>query len=87
MCGKHSFRTVEEPRFRCMIRIASPNFKNISRHTATRDVLLYYAKERDHIKEELAKAPGLNCLTSYNWNSEHTNEEYICITAHWVDKD
>ncbi|TYJ00655.1 hypothetical protein E1A91_A13G100000v1 [Gossypium mustelinum] len=23
----------------------------------------------------------------YNWNSEHTNDEYICITAHWVDKD
>ncbi|TYI63167.1 hypothetical protein E1A91_D09G000900v1 [Gossypium mustelinum] len=87
MCGKHSFRTVEEPSFRYMMRIASPNFKNISRHTAARDVLMYYAKERDRVKEELAKAPGLICLTSDNWNSEHTNDEYICITAHWVDKD
>ncbi|MFQ6650037.1 hypothetical protein Gotur_022162 [Gossypium turneri] len=36
--------------------IASPNFKNTSRYTAARDVLMYYAKERDHVKEELAKA-------------------------------
>ncbi|PPD91941.1 hypothetical protein GOBAR_DD11131 [Gossypium barbadense] len=87
VCGKHSFRTIEEPGFRYMMRIASPNFKNISRHTAARDVLMYYAKERDRVKEELAKAPGLICLTSDNWNSEHTNDEYICIIAHWVDKD
>ncbi|KAK8264741.1 hypothetical protein V6Z12_D12G130200 [Gossypium hirsutum] len=87
VCGKHSFRTVEEPRFRYMMRIASPNFKNISRYTTTRDVLMYYAKERDRVKEELAKAPGLICLTSDNWNSEHTNDEYICVTAYWVDKD
>ncbi|TYG74062.1 hypothetical protein ES288_D04G152600v1 [Gossypium darwinii] len=76
VCGKHSFRTVEEPGFRYMMRIAT-----------ARDVLMYYAKERDRVKEELAKAPGLICLTSDNWNSEHTNDEYICIAAHWVDKD
>ncbi|KAG4194935.1 hypothetical protein ERO13_A06G080732v2 [Gossypium hirsutum] len=87
VCGKHSFRTVEELEFRYMMRIASPNFKNISRYTAARDVLMYYAKERDCVKEELAKASGLICLTFDNWNSEHTNDEYICITAHWVDKD
>ncbi|KAK8318701.1 hypothetical protein V6Z12_A13G190700 [Gossypium hirsutum] len=87
VCGKHSFRTVEELGFRHMMRIASPNFKNISRYTAARDILMYYAKERDRVKEELAKAPGLICLTSDNWNLEHTNDEYICITAHWVDKD
>ncbi|MFQ6643190.1 hypothetical protein Gotur_017235 [Gossypium turneri] len=36
---------------------------------------------------KLAKALGLICLTSDNWNSEHTDDEYICITAYWVDKD
>ncbi|TYG64528.1 hypothetical protein ES288_D06G115200v1 [Gossypium darwinii] len=87
VCGKHSFRIVEELGFRYMMRIASPNFKNISRYTAAKDVLMYYAKERDRVKEELAKAPGLICLTSDNWNLEHTNDEYICVTAHWVDKD
>ncbi|MBA0754670.1 hypothetical protein Gogos_020984 [Gossypium gossypioides] len=81
VCSKHSFRIVEDPRF------VSSNFKNISRQTTTRDVLMYYAKERDHVKEELAKAHGLICLTSNNWNSEHTNDEYICIIAYWVDKD
>ncbi|KAG8481267.1 hypothetical protein CXB51_026032 [Gossypium anomalum] len=87
VCGKHSFRTVEELGFRYMTSIASLNFKNISRYTTARDVLMYYAKERDRVKEELAKASGLICLTSDNWNSEHTNDEYICITAHWVNEN
>ncbi|TYJ30966.1 hypothetical protein E1A91_A06G164700v1, partial [Gossypium mustelinum] len=69
--SKHAFRTVEEPGFRYMMRISSPNFKNIRRS----------------VEEKLAKAPGLICLTSDNWNSEHTNDEYICISTHWVDKD
>ncbi|MBA0785051.1 hypothetical protein Gotri_026084 [Gossypium trilobum] len=67
--------------------IFSPNFKNISRPTTTRDVLIYYAKEINHVKEKLAKAFGLGCLTSDDWNSEHTNDEYIFVTTHWVDKD
>ncbi|KAK5842599.1 hypothetical protein PVK06_004976 [Gossypium arboreum] len=87
VCSKHSFRIVENLGFRYMMRIASPNFKNISRHTVARDALMYYAKERDHVKEELAKALGLICLTSDNWNSEHTNDEYIFISVHWIDKD
>ncbi|MBA0798763.1 hypothetical protein Gohar_009323 [Gossypium harknessii] len=70
-----------------MISISNPNFKNISGQITARDVLMYYAKERDHVKEELAKAPSLILLTFDNWNSEHTNDEYICISAHWVDKD
>ncbi|KAK8260422.1 hypothetical protein V6Z12_D13G120000 [Gossypium hirsutum] len=79
VCGKHSFRIVEKLRFRSMMSIASPNFKNTSRYTAARDVLMYYAKERDHVKEELVKALGLISLTYW--------VEYICITAYWVDKD
>ncbi|MBA0772003.1 hypothetical protein Gotri_007447 [Gossypium trilobum] len=82
MCGKHSFKTVEKPGFRYMMSISSLNFKNISRHTVARDVLMYYVKEKDHVKKELAKAPSLICLTSDNWDSQHTNDEYICITAH-----
>ncbi|MBA0863463.1 hypothetical protein Goshw_021446 [Gossypium schwendimanii] len=85
--GKYSFRTVEELGFRSMMSIFSPNFKNISRPTTTRDVLIYYAKETDHVKEKLAKAFGLGCLTSDDWNFEHTNDEYILVTTHWVDKD
>ncbi|MBA0668064.1 hypothetical protein Goklo_001032, partial [Gossypium klotzschianum] len=48
---------------------------------------IFSAKSSDHVKEELAKTPGLICITSNNWNSWHTNDEYICITAHWVAKD
>lgn len=36
---------------------ASPNYKNINRKTTSMDVLHYYTKEREHVKEELAKAP------------------------------
>ncbi|OMO53081.1 putative Zinc finger, BED-type [Corchorus olitorius] len=57
-CGKHSFKTVEEPGFRYLMSVASGSYNNISRHTASRDVLNYYAKERELVKEELAKAPG-----------------------------
>ncbi|KAK5825499.1 hypothetical protein PVK06_020338 [Gossypium arboreum] len=87
VCGKQSFKTVEELRFRYMMSVDSPNFKNISRQTTTMDFLKCYAQERDHVKEELAKAPGLICLTFDNWNSKHTNDEYICIITQWVDKD
>ncbi|MBA0762975.1 hypothetical protein Gotri_012512 [Gossypium trilobum] len=31
--------------------VVSLNFKNISRQTTTRDVLMFYAKERYHVKE------------------------------------
>ncbi|KAB2084414.1 hypothetical protein ES319_A05G331800v1 [Gossypium barbadense] len=34
--------------------------QDISRFTTARDVLMYYAKERDHVKEELAKAPSID---------------------------
>ncbi|MFQ6629802.1 hypothetical protein Gotur_007081 [Gossypium turneri] len=51
-----------------MISISNPNFKNISGQITARDVLMYYAKERDHVKEELAKAPSLILLTFDNWN-------------------
>ncbi|PPS15767.1 hypothetical protein GOBAR_AA04817 [Gossypium barbadense] len=52
VCGKQSFKTVEELRFRYMMSVDSPNFKNISRQTTTMDVLKYYAQERDHVKED-----------------------------------
>ena len=47
----------------------------------------YYTKERELVKEELAKAPGRICLTSNNWTSTHRHDEYIYITTHWIDCD
>ncbi|OMO88754.1 putative Zinc finger, BED-type [Corchorus olitorius] len=87
VCGKHSFMTVEESGFRYMMSVVSPNYKNISRQTATRDVMSFYAKERDAVQNELVNAPGRICSTSDNWKYEYTADEYICITAHWIDKD
>ena len=67
--------------------IVCPNYKSISRQIATKSVLHYYTKEREHVKEELVKTPGQICLTSDNRKYDHIIDEYICITAHWIDSD
>ena len=72
VCGKVPFSMVENPSFRYFMSVNCPQFRNISRHTARRDLFTYYTKERELVKEELAKAPGRICLTSDNWISTHT---------------
>ncbi|PPR92893.1 hypothetical protein GOBAR_AA27782 [Gossypium barbadense] len=62
-CGKHLFRTIKELGFRYMKSDASPNFKNISRQTATRDVLMYYERER----ELMIKKSWLKHLVDKDW--------------------
>ncbi|MFQ6655657.1 hypothetical protein Gotur_026120 [Gossypium turneri] len=77
------------------MRIASPNFKNISRHTAARDVLMYYAKKRDHVKEELAKAPDwklqkrilrFRALFPHYDGLNITDELVLCLSQWGIDK-
>lgn len=29
----------------------------------------------------------LQCFTSDNWRNDSTQDEYICITAHWIDNN
>ena len=67
--------------------IASSNYKIISEPTTATNVLCYYTKEWELVKEELTKDPNQICLTSDNWKFEHTIDEYICVTAHWVVSD
>lgn len=33
----------------------------------------------------LQSAPGRISFTTDNWRSDHTGDEYMCITAHWID--
>lgn len=35
--------------------------------------------------DDLQNAPSRIAFTTDNWRSEHTDDEYMCITAHWVD--
>ncbi|KAH9623166.1 hypothetical protein KSS87_005834 [Heliosperma pusillum] len=54
-------------------------------HTIRRDILKLYDEERKAVEEDLKKAPGRIAFTSDNWRNDSTQDEYICITAHWVD--
>ncbi|XP_057522450.1 zinc finger BED domain-containing protein RICESLEEPER 1-like [Amaranthus tricolor] len=85
VAGAHSFSTCEEPGFKYMVSQRCPQFSCISRHTLKRDIFRHYNEEKVIVKDELKKAPGRICLTADNWKSEHTDDEYMCITAHWVD--
>ncbi|TYH24331.1 hypothetical protein ES288_A03G083300v1 [Gossypium darwinii] len=89
VCGKHSFRAVEEPRFRYMMSITSPNFKNISRYTAARDVLMYYAKERDHVDENWKLKKRIirfRALFSPYDCLNIANELVLCLSQWGIDK-
>ncbi|KAL2897227.1 putative AC transposase [Bienertia sinuspersici] len=83
--GAHSFSTVEEPSFKHMISVACPSYKVLSRHTIRRDALKYYEEERKAVMSDLQNAMGRINFTSDNWRNDHTQDEYICITAHWID--
>ena len=83
--GAHSFATVEEQGFKQIMSKANPNFVSFNRSTAKRELLSIYVGERDKVKDMLLKAPGRIHLTTNNWRSNHTYQQYICITAHFVD--
>ncbi|XP_056694956.1 zinc finger BED domain-containing protein RICESLEEPER 2-like [Spinacia oleracea] len=83
--GAHSFATCEEPGFKYMVSTMCPQFNTISRHTLRRDTLRYYDDEKKFVMDDLQNAPGRIAFTTDNWRSEHTDDEYMCITAHWVD--
>ncbi|XP_010271391.1 PREDICTED: zinc finger BED domain-containing protein DAYSLEEPER-like [Nelumbo nucifera] len=85
--GKHHFTIVEEPGFRFFIQSINPEFKNVSRHTARRDIMSSYVKEREGVKSDMSNTLGWICLASNNWRSEHTDDEFMCITAHWIDNN
>ncbi|KAK9697464.1 hypothetical protein RND81_08G039400 [Saponaria officinalis] len=87
VAGSHPFTTCEEAEFRFMTSVMCHQYKNVSRQTLKRDALRYYNEERRVIEDDLQKAPGRICFTTDNWRSDHTHDEYMCITAHWVDSD
>ncbi|KAF7801936.1 zinc finger BED domain-containing protein DAYSLEEPER-like [Senna tora] len=79
-------RAIEEERkFRQLMQAMNPEFKNLSRHTIKRDLMSSYKKEKEVVKSELSEVVGRISLTADNWRSEHTMDEYTCVTAHWID--
>jgi len=35
----------------------------------------------------ILNAPGRVAMTTDNWKSDSTNDEYICVTTHFVDSN
>ncbi|KAK9683356.1 hypothetical protein RND81_10G134600 [Saponaria officinalis] len=85
VAGAHSFSIVEEPGFMYITSCMCPNYTVMSRHTVRRDALKMYDDEKQIVESDIVKALGRIAFTSDNWRNDSTQDEYICITAHWID--
>jgi len=81
------FDTLEKLGFRKMTKGFNPQFKPFSRHTVRRELFKMYVKERENVKDFILNAPGRVTMTTNNWKNDGTNEEYIYVTAHFVDSN
>lgn len=86
MCIKDNrpFSIVEDEGFSEFIWDLNPKFKLPTRWTVARDCLKIYADEAKSLKS-LLKGQRVS-LTTDTWTSVQ-NINYMCLTAHWVDKD
>ncbi|XP_057519919.1 zinc finger BED domain-containing protein RICESLEEPER 2-like isoform X1 [Amaranthus tricolor] len=84
--GSHPFSFVEESGFRSMMAKACPQFKPFNRAIVRRELFSMYLKNRDNIKDMLAKAPGRICLTVGNLKARDTKDDYICVTTQFIDE-
>ncbi|KAF7802447.1 zinc finger BED domain-containing protein RICESLEEPER 2-like [Senna tora] len=73
-------------RIRKWIKYLNPDVIMPSRNTAVSDVKKIYEKEKEKLKQEMARIPNRVCLTSDVWTA-CTSEGYICLTAHSVDEN
>ncbi|XP_057540654.1 zinc finger BED domain-containing protein RICESLEEPER 2-like [Amaranthus tricolor] len=60
---------------------------HLKRHLEKRDALKHYDEERKIVELDMQNALGRIFFTSDNWRNDHTQDEYICITAHWIDRN
>ena len=81
-----SFQFVEWVAMKKMLCYLRPKLHIVSRNTYKADCLRIYNREKSKIKSLLASIPGRTCLTSDCWSSL-TTDGYICLTAHFIDKD
>lgn len=81
------FSIVESSGFKYFMSIAVPQFNQLSRQTIQRDITSQYKENKLIVAQELQNAPGRICFTTDNWRSEHTIDEFMCVTAHWIDKN
>ncbi|XP_060183253.1 zinc finger BED domain-containing protein RICESLEEPER 2-like [Lycium barbarum] len=75
---------VEYDGIRAWANYASPELIMPSRNTSVVDVQKVYFKEKEKLRQVLAKIPNRVCLTSDCWTAG-TSEGYLCLTASYVD--
>jgi hypothetical protein len=80
------FSFVEYDGIREMIRYCHKDVPLISRNTAKADLVKMYLLEKQKVKSFLNVCLGRISLTSDMWTSLKT-DGYICLTAHFIDKD
>ncbi|KAL9680437.1 hypothetical protein QQ045_018316 [Rhodiola kirilowii] len=80
------FSQVKSAGFKYFMSVIAPRWKPLSRVTIQRDAMLYYNTLKLAVAKELQDTPGRICFTTDNWRSEHNIYEYMCVTAHWIDK-
>lgn len=80
------FNYVEYEGIRDLHKYLNPDVKHITRNTAKADVLKLHKKHKEILREQLISCPNRICLTSDLWSSI-TTDGYICLTAHFIDKD
>ena len=85
--GAHLFSTVEENGFKRRMTRANPQFESFCRTTITIDFFSEYYCYREKLQCMLVNTPGLISLTTDLSDSKHSWQHYMCITAHFIDKN
>jgi hypothetical protein len=80
------FRFVEYEGLREMIKYLHPDAPLISRNTLKADLKNVHMREKQKVKFMLNDCLGWICLTSDLWTFL-TTDEYMCLTAHFIDKN
>ena len=80
------FRFVEREGFKRFVGSLCPRFKIPSRFTMSRDCSALYKEEKEKLKVFFRNESQSICITTDTWTSVQ-NINYMCITAHFIDKD
>lgn len=80
------FSFVEGEGFRYFVTMTQPQFRIPSRSTVTRDCFELFSEEKQKVKNFFKGTNQRVCLTTDTWTSIQ-RISYMCITAHFIDKD
>lgn len=80
------FNIVENPEFKKFVHLLNSNYDPPCRKTISANYIpQLYSQVKEHVQNRLLDAAAV-CLTTDGWTSV-TNQSYIAITAHFINKD